>query len=707
MKFFRIWGFQNVGISWWLVAPVFLPGLLFSLTSCGGGGGAPPATQFNLTVTKAGTGSGTVTSNPAGINCGTTCSTSFPSGSTVTLSATPDPGSSFAGWSGDPDCSDGQVTMNANKTCTATFILQTYTLTVNKAGDGSGTITSTDGNINCGSDCTESYPYGATVTLTATPDPGSSFDGWSGDPDCSDGQVTMDANKTCTATFTLQTYTLTVNKAGNGSGTITSTDGNINCGSDCTESYPYGATVTLTATPDPGSLFAGWSGDCAGNNPQIEVTMDANKTCTATFKLNVWARTYGGAYWDTAEFIQQTSDGGYIVAGDTNTFSAGDDEIWVLKLDANGNILWQKTYGTARLDEVESIQQTSDGGYIVAGRTFSFAAGLDDIWVLKLDANGNVLWQKTYGGTDSDGASSIQQTSDGGYIVAGVTKSFGGGSWNIWVLKLDANGNVLWQKTYGGTDSDGASSIQQTSDGGYIVAGGTRSFGAGSDDIWVLKLDANGNVLWQKTYGGPYNDWAYSLQQTSDGGYIVAGSTYSFGAGSDDIWVLKLDADGNVLWQKTYGGADGDGAYSIQQPSDGGYIVAGSTYSFGAGSDDIWVLKQDADGNVLWQKTYGGTGSDRASSIQQTSDGGYIVAGSTYSFGAGFGDIWVLKLDANGNIFGCTPDNLVGTSNATPEDSSVSPQNTSAFLSSPSATITDTSAVPHDTTASTEVQCTG
>ncbi|MHA2615669.1 MAG: InlB B-repeat-containing protein [bacterium JZ-2024 1] len=575
MKFFRIWGFQNVGISWWLVAPVFLPGLLFSLTSCGGGGGAPPATQFNLTVTKAGTGSGTVTSNPAGINCGTTCSTSFPSGSTVTLSATPDPGSSFAGWSGDPDCSDGQVTMNANKTCTATF--------------------------------------------------------------------------------TLQTYTLTVNKAGNGSGTITSTDGNINCGSDCTESYPYGATVTLTATPDPGSLFAGWSGDCAGNNPQIEVTMDANKTCTATFKLNVWARTYGGAYWDTAEFIQQTSDGGYIVAGDTNTFSAGDDEIWVLKLDANGNILWQKTYGTARLDEVESIQQTSDGGYIVAGRTFSFAAGLDDIWVLKLDANGNVLWQKTYGGTDSDGASSIQQTSDGGYIVAGVTKSFGGGSWNI----------------------------------------------------WVLKLDANGNVLWQKTYGGPYNDWAYSLQQTSDGGYIVAGSTYSFGAGSDDIWVLKLDADGNVLWQKTYGGADGDGAYSIQQPSDGGYIVAGSTYSFGAGSDDIWVLKQDADGNVLWQKTYGGTGSDRASSIQQTSDGGYIVAGSTYSFGAGFGDIWVLKLDANGNIFGCTPDNLVGTSNATPEDSSVSPQNTSAFLSSPSATITDTSAVPHDTTASTEVQCTG
>ncbi len=225
----------------------------------------------------------------------------------------------------------------------------------------------------------------------------------------------------------------------------------------------------------------------------------------------------------------------------------------------------------------------------MAGETESFGAGIYDVWILKLDANGNVVWQKTYGGADYDHAYSIQQTSDGGYIVAGETWS----SWSFgaerngdaWVLKLDANGNVQWQKRYGGADSDIASFIQQTSDGGYIVAGRTDYFGAGDFDfdVWVLKLDANGNVQWQKRYGGPGWDWASSIQQTSDGGYIVAGYTDSFGAGYFDVWVLKLDASGNVQWAKTYGGADYDHANSIQQTSDGGYIVAGETYSFGAG----------------------------------------------------------------------------------------------------------------------------
>jgi uncharacterized delta-60 repeat protein len=352
---------------------------------------------------------------------------------------------------------------------------------------------------------------------------------------------------------------------------------------------------------------------------------------------------------------------------------------------------WAKTYGGPAWDEAHSIQQTTDGGYIVAGFTYSFGAGYSDLWVLKLDPNGDVQWQKTYGGPYRDAANSIQQTSDGGYIVAGWIESFASYT-DFWVLKLDPNGDVQWQKTYGGPNWDGAYSIQQTSDGGYIVAGFTYSFGAGDRDLWVLKLGPNGDVQWQKTYGGPNWDGAYSIQQTSDGGYIVAGFTYSFGAGNGDIWVLKLDPNGDVQWQKTYGGPSGDGAYSIQQTTDGGYIVAGWTSSFGAGNGDIWVLKLDPNGDVQWQKTYGGPSGDGAYSIQQTTDGGYIVAGAVYL------DIWILKLDANGDIGGC---NLIGTSNATVSDTavigvatSVSPGNTSVSGQNSNAVITDTNVTP-------------
>ena len=414
----------------------------------------------------------------------------------------------------------------------------------------------------------------------------------------------------------------------------------------------------------------------------------------------LWAKTYGGPGIDVAFSIQQTGDGGYIVAGGTNSFGSVGFDFWVLKLNPDGTVAWQKTYGGSGIDVAHSIQQTSDGGYIVAGSTNSFGAGGYDIWVLKLNSDGTVAWQKTYGGASSDGASSIRQTSDGGYIVAGGTNSFGAGEGDIWVLKLNSDGTVAWQKTYGGAGDDLAFSIQQTSDGGYIVAGRTYSFGAGERDFWVLKLNSDGTVAWQKTYGGGVIDEATSIQQTSDGGYIVAGYTSSFGAGGDDIWVLKLDGDGNVAWQKTYGGGSDDEAHSIQQTNDGGYVVAGRTSSFGAGGDDIWVLKLDGDGNVAWQKTYGGASDDEANSIQQTSDGGYVVAGSTKSFGAGDADYWVLKLKSNGNIvFNSTSGASTTDTSVTPSDSSVSPPNSAASISNTTATVTDTTVVPTDTNA--------
>jgi hypothetical protein len=258
-----------------------------------------------------------------------------------------------------------------------------------------------------------------------------------------------------------------------------------------------------------------------------------------------FAKTYGGAYWDVAYSVHHTSDGGYIVAGETNSFSASYySDAFLVKIDTNGNIIWAKTYRGTYWDKAYSVQQTSDGGYIVAGETNSFGAGYDDIFLIKTDASGNLQWAKTYGGTDDDKAYSVQQTSDGGYIVAGWTRSFG--AYDIFLIKTDADGNIIWAKTYGGIYWDKAYSVQQTSDGGYIVAGYTGSFGAGSADIFLIKTDANGNIIWAKTYGGIDDDLASSVQQTSDGGYIVGGYTGSFGAGSADIFLIKTDANGNI-----------------------------------------------------------------------------------------------------------------------------------------------------------------
>jgi uncharacterized protein YuzE/arginine repressor len=389
-----------------------------------------------------------------------------------------------------------------------------------------------------------------------------------------------------------------------------------------------------------------------------------------------FAKTYGGAAWDRGYSVQQTSDGGYIVAGWTTSFGAGSRDILLIKTDASGNVQWAKTYGGTGYDEAYSVQQTSDGGYIVAGYTNSFGAGYDDIFLIKTDANGNIQWAKTYGGTYSDWAYSVQQTSDGGYIVAGRTRSFSAGG--VFLIKTDANGNIIWAKTYGGA---GASSVQQTSDGGYIVAGWTRSFGTGwDDDIFLIKTDANGNVIWAKTYGGAGDDVASSVQQTSDGGYIVAGYTRSFGAFG--AFLVKTDANGNIIWAKAYGGTSSDGSYSVQQTSDGGYIVAGWTSSF-EDVDDIILIKTDANGNIIWAKTYGGIGNDWAFSVQQTSDGGYIVAGRRGSFEE-IGDIFLIKTDANGDIGSCSI-----VQNASPTVNTVSPTVTtpSPFVSSVSPTV--------------------
>ena len=305
---------------------------------------------------------------------------------------------------------------------------------------------------------------------------------------------------------------------------------------------------------------------------------------------------------------------------------------------------WNKTFGVIGNDGATSVQQTSDEGYIFVGYTYRPGYS-NDAWIIKTDVLGNGQKENIFGGTDLDEAKSVQQASDGGYIIAGYTQSYGAGSGDAWLIKTDASGNEQWNKTFGGSSSDRAESVQQTSDGGYIIAGNTQSYGAGSGDAWLIKTDASGKEQWDKTFGGTTDEGALSVQQISNGGYILAGWTNSYGAGSGDAWLIKTDAKGNLEWSKTFGGTKNDGVWFVQQASDRGYILAGWTYSYGAGSMDAWLIKADANGNEQWNKTFGGAGGDGIRYVRQTSDGGYILAGSSNSYNADYlVNAWLIKI---------------------------------------------------------------
>jgi hypothetical protein len=365
------------------------------------------------------------------------------------------------------------------------------------------------------------------------------------------------------------------------------------------------------------------------------------------FAQKSWWKTYGGKSEDRGYSVKQTSDGSYIITGYTCSFD-DDGDAYVIKTDASGLAMWTRTYGGPDGEYGSSIQQTSDGGYAIAGLTVSFGAGGGDVYLIKTDASGDTLWTRTYGGTDADVGNSVQQTSDGCYIVAGSTKSFGAGGADVYLIKANISGDALWTRTYGGSDHDEGYSVQQTTDGGYVIAGYTCSYGSGNADVYLIKTDASGDTLWTRTYGG--TSWAAgsSVQQTLDGGYIIAGATN--GTGGDNVYLVKTDSSGDTMWTRTYGGGAYDAGQSVQQTSDGGYIVSGLTGSFGAGSVDVYLIRTNASGDSLWTRTYGGPNYDVGYSVQQTSDGGYIIAGETQSFGAGPGDVYLIKTDSLGNV---------------------------------------------------------
>ena len=361
----------------------------------------------------------------------------------------------------------------------------------------------------------------------------------------------------------------------------------------------------------------------------------------------IFERWYGGYACDSGESVAQTDDGGYIITGATCSFGVGSPgqyfNVYLIKTDAYGDTLWTKTFGGTDDDYGYSVAQTDDGGYIIVGYTGSLF-GVRDVYLIKTDANGDMLWTKTFGGTSRDDGRSVAQTDDGGYIIAGETYSFGAGGSDVWLIKTDANGDALWTKTFGGTSVDYGISIAQTDDGGYIIAGGTGSFGAGSIDVYLIKTDANGDAIWTNTFGGTSVDYGHSVAQTDDGGYIITGHTESFGAGGNDVYLIKTDANGDSLWTKTFGGTDDDYGHSVAQTDDEGYIIAGYTWSFGPGWSAVYLIKTNANGDTLWTKTFGGSYGDYGYSVAQTDDEGYIIAGKTNSFGAGGEDVYLIKM---------------------------------------------------------------
>ncbi|RKX68987.1 hypothetical protein DRP53_09495 [candidate division WOR-3 bacterium] len=259
-------------------------------------------------------------------------------------------------------------------------------------------------------------------------------------------------------------------------------------------------------------------------------------------------------------------------------------------------------------------------------------------------AQPDTLWTRTYGGTRDDWGYSVQQTTDNGYIIVGETGSYGAGSTDVYLIKTDADGDTLWTRTFGGTGRDYGYSVRQTTDGGYIIAGWTFSYGAGGGDVYLIKTDANGDTLWTRTFGGQDCDCGWSVQQTTDNGYIIVGTTFGYGGGRADVYLIRTDADGDTLWTRTFGGVDDDYGYSVQQTSDNGYIITGYTKSYGVGGD-LYLIRTDADGDTLWTKTFGGPAGDCGWSVQQTTDNGYIITGVTTSYGAGENDVYLIKTE--------------------------------------------------------------
>lgn len=377
---------------------------------------------------------------------------------------------------------------------------------------------------------------------------------------------------------------------------------------------------------------------------------EAPPTPTEIEEQVTFMRTQGGERRDRGINLLQTADGGYAIVGYTSSGGAIEEDVFLVRLNPQGEFLWSRTYGGEGEDNGWDLRETDDGGFIVAGFTNSYGAGKMDIYLLRTDSTGELLWEQTIGGPLDEYGWSLVPTSDGGYVIGGQTESFGAGDKDGYLVKVSAQGEEIWSHTYGGPGEDRLFSVDRTADSGFVLTGTTRSFAAGERDLYLVKTDSAGELTWMQVFGEDRDDVGHSVQRTSDDGFIVTGYTRSFEAANYDTWLMKVDVSGDLEWEQFFGGTGDDRAIFGEQTADGGYILTGYTKSFDAIGWDVFLVRADESGNVVWYQTFGGVSEDTGYTVRQTSDEGFILTGETYSIGEGGGDMYIIKVNQAGEL---------------------------------------------------------
>lgn len=359
-----------------------------------------------------------------------------------------------------------------------------------------------------------------------------------------------------------------------------------------------------------------------------------------------WSKLYGGPSSEYMYDLVECSGGGYAIVGYTYSYGAGNADAYLVRTDADGNMLWNKTYGGASYDYGRAVVELSDG-FAIAGYSRSYTASYD-YWLIRTDLNGNHLWNKTFGGPNTEYGYALVASADGNLTIAGYTYSFGEGSYDFWLVHTNAAGDHLWNQTYGGINSDYCYSLVECSGGGYALAGYTYSYGLGSADAWLIRTDSSGNHLWDQTYGNTSSDRVYSVIECGSGGFALAGRTSSYGCSSGAAWLVRADASGTHLWNQTYDQPDEDRANAVIEYSEGGFVLAGYTGVIpdrkNGGYSDSLLLRTDSSGNMLWNRSLGWESDyDTYSAVVESANGDLVSAGDTESFGAASYDAWLTK----------------------------------------------------------------